>query len=148
MPDTCTTIRDNAFSGCTSFMSTDTAEGAFMYDFLEPVTTIGQVVFGGCESIKYLSIPGHSYTYDEGAFGGLRNLTTIIFGTEAEPCTQDFSTIGENLFGGATGLDGELNNHSGSIIVWKSPAIANWDNFLELISINLEYFPNQQFLPL
>ena len=103
LPDSLTSIGDNAFHNC----------GLTMVTIPDNVTTIGKEAFYGCDGLTEITIPDNVTTIGMEAFYGCNGLTKVIFEHTIAP------ELGENVFGetnvslqivvpaGATGYDGE-----------------------------------------
>ena len=111
IPDSVTTIGDNAFYNCRSLTSvaipdsvTEIGNYAF-YDcssltsvtIPDSVTTIGGVSFSGCSSLTSVTIPDSVTTIGGGAFSGCRSLTSVTI-------PDSVTTIGGGAFYGCRSL--------------------------------------------
>ena len=72
IPDSVTTIGENAFDDCTSLKSVTIPDG---------VTTIGGGAFRGCTSLTSINIPDSVTYIEEGAFRGCGKLTVSLPGS-------------------------------------------------------------------
>ena len=80
IPDTVTSIGDRAFYGCTSLNSITIPEG---------VTSIGYAAFTRCTSLTSITIPDSVTSIGERAFDSCKNLTSVTIG-------NSINSIGEN----------------------------------------------------
>ena len=97
-PESHTTIRANAFYGCTGLTSLDLSG-------CTSLTTIRANAFYGCKGLTSLDLSGCTSLTEIGsyAFYGCKDLTSL----DLSGCTS-LTTIGMNAFEGCTGLTGEL----------------------------------------
>ena len=79
---TVTSIRSQAFSGCSSLTSINFPDG---------VTSIGSIAFSGCTSLTSINIPDGVTSIENGTFTECTSLTSIII-------PDDVTSIGESAF--------------------------------------------------
>ncbi len=97
--NTCTTIQDNMFEGCTELTTVTFASGS-------TCTTIGNSAFKGCGKLSNIknnttanTLPASITTIGNEAFSGCTSLKTLTFAS-GSACTS----IGNNTFDGCTSL--------------------------------------------
>lgn len=97
--NTCTTIQDNMFEGCTELTTVTFASGS-------TCTTIGNSAFKGCGKLSNIknnttanTLPASITTIGNEAFSGGTSLKTLTFASDSA-CTS----IGNNTFDGCTSL--------------------------------------------
>ncbi|GHV65430.1 hypothetical protein FACS1894199_06080 [Bacteroidia bacterium] len=88
IPSSVTTIREDAFYGCTSLASITILSG---------VTTIGTQAFWNCTSLASVSIPSSVTTIGSSAFDGCTSLASVTI-------PSSVTTIGSSAFAYCTGL--------------------------------------------
>lgn len=88
IPDSVTTIDDEAFWGCISLTSITIPDG---------VTTIGKYAYRSCKGLTSITIPDSVTTIDEGAFEVCTGLTSIII-------PDSVTTIGDIAFSDCSSL--------------------------------------------
>ena len=88
IPESVTSIGDNAFSGCASLTSITIPES---------VTSIGNSAFSGCASLTSITIPESVTNIGEKAFYNCTGLTSITI-------PENVTSIGGDAFSGCTGL--------------------------------------------
>ena len=88
IPDSVTTIGDEAFRNCDSLTSVTIGDS---------VTTIGNRAFAICKSLTSVTIPDSVTTIGVGAFNGCSSLTSVTIGNSV-------TTIGEDAFYGCDSL--------------------------------------------
>ena len=88
IPNSVTTIGDNAFAGCTGLTSITIPNS---------VTSIGENAFSGCTGLTSISIPDGVTSIGGNAFLGISGLTTITI-------PNGVTSINGGLFSGCTGL--------------------------------------------
>ncbi|MGH9614761.1 MAG: leucine-rich repeat domain-containing protein, partial [Bryobacteraceae bacterium] len=93
IPNSVTSIGDNAFYGCTSLINvtigsgvTSIGDDAFVYctnlanvTFPNSITSIGYYAFYGCTSLTSITIPSSVTSIGSVAFAGCTNLTALYF---------------------------------------------------------------------
>ena len=94
-----TTIGDSAFSGCRSLTSITIPDG---------VTSIGYMTFSSCVSLNSITIPESVTSIGDWAFNGCHNLTSVTIG-------EGVTSIGTDAFNGCFAL-AEVYNYSSFII--------------------------------
>ncbi len=111
IPEGVTSIRDGAFSGCTSLTSVTIPSGVNSigsYAFRSctsltsvtipsSVTSIGNYAFYGCSSLSSVEIPNDVTTISMGAFEGCSSLTSVTI-------PEKVTSIGYGAFSGCTSL--------------------------------------------
>ena len=75
IPDTMTSIEDNAFSGCSSLMSITIPDS---------VTSIGEYAFSDCNSLTSIAIPDGVTSIEQYAFSGCSSLTSVNFDEDSQ----------------------------------------------------------------
>ena len=112
IPDTVTTIADEAFEGCENLLSvtipdsvTSIGAGAFngckqLHTVTLPnsIEEIEKLSFSGCESLETITIPDSVAIIGAGAFYGCKQLHTVILSSSIE-------TIEEESFSGCESLE-------------------------------------------
>ena len=88
IPDSVTTIGDSAFRGCSSLTSVTIPEG---------VTTIGEEAFYNCSSLTSVTIPDSVTTIGGWAFYDCSSLTSVTI-------PDSVTTIGDSAFAGCSSL--------------------------------------------
>ena len=88
IPNSVTTIGNQAFSGCNSLTSINISNS---------VTTIGWAAFSDCDSLTSINIPNSVTTIGNGAFGDCKSLTSINI-------PNSVTTIGKDVFWGCKSL--------------------------------------------
>ena len=83
-----TSIKDNAFSGCSGLTSVDIPDG---------VTSIGESAFSGCTGLTSVDIPDGVTSIEDWAFGGCSGLTSVDI-------PNSVTSIGYGAFSGCSGL--------------------------------------------
>ena len=92
IPSSVTSIRDYAFSGCSSLTSVTIPNS---------VTSIGGVAFGSCSSLTSVTIPNSVTSIGNEAFRGCTGLTSVISKME-NPCNIDYECFHNDAFYNAT----------------------------------------------
>ena len=88
IPNSVTTIGNQAFSGCNSLTSINISNS---------VTTIGWAAFSDCDSLTSINIPNSVTTIGNGAFRDCKSLTSINI-------PNSVTTIGKDVFWGCKSL--------------------------------------------
>ena len=88
IPDSVTTIRENAFFSCTSLTSVTIPDS---------VTTIGWRAFGGCTSLTSITIPNSATEIGSSAFLSCTSLTSVTI-------PNGVTELGANAFGNCASL--------------------------------------------
>lgn len=129
-----TSIKDNAFSGCSGLTSVDipdgvtsigddafrTCSGLTSIDIPDGVTSIGRYVFSGCRGLTSVDIPNSVTSIGDGAFEGCSGLTSVDIpdgvtsigsyafldcsGLTSVDIGDGVTSIGEYAFSGCSGL--------------------------------------------
>ena len=99
-----TSIKDNAFSGCSGLTSVDIPDG---------VTSIGRSVFSGCSGLTSVDIPDGVTTIGNYAFNGCKALTSVDI-------PNSVTTIGGYTFYMCTGLTSVKIGDSVTEIEWHA----------------------------
>jgi len=90
IPDSVTSIRSTAFSGCTSLETVEIPSAS-------QLTSIGDYAFNGCTSLKTVEIPSAVTSIGDGAFNGCTSLKTVEIPSAV-------TSIGSYAFNGCTGI--------------------------------------------
>ncbi|MBR5842383.1 MAG: leucine-rich repeat domain-containing protein [Bacteroidaceae bacterium] len=88
IPESVTSIENNAFNGCESLTSITIPEG---------ITSIGEWAFAGCSSLTSITIPESVTSIGMGAFSGCSSLTSITI-------PESVTSIEEFAFSGCSSL--------------------------------------------
>ena len=88
IPNSVTSIEDNAFRGCTSLSSVTIPDS---------VTSIANYAFRGCTSLSSVTIPDSVTSIENYAFYGCTSLTSVTIGNSV-------TSIGDSAFSGCTSL--------------------------------------------
>ena len=88
MPNSVTTIGDNAFSGCSALTYVTISNS---------VTTIGGSAFSSCSALTFVTIPNSVTTIGDGAFSDCSDLTSVTI-------PNSVTTIGEKAFSSCSAL--------------------------------------------
>ena len=98
LSDSFTTIREDAFNGCSSLTSLTIPES---------VTSIGSSAFNGCSSLTSLTIPESVTSIGSSAFNGCSSLTSLTI-------PESVTSIGSSAFNGCIRL-------SSVYVKWETP---------------------------
>lgn len=155
IPDSVDTIASQAFYGCTSLGSSDDANGSLIAGMIENVTTFGQLIFGGGADgqtqIRTLDLGSKNHIFSANSFNQMRNLKTIIIGSEENPSLQtveDANRAGTyNAFGGAssqmTGYNVYDNGETGSVTIYSDSG--DGETIATALGIPEQNFPNRSY---
>ncbi len=103
IPETVTTIVENAFRDCKELTTVEIPQS---------VTAISADAFSGCTSLTEVSVPNQVTEIQSGAFSGCTALTEVNLGSSV-------TSIGENAFSGCSELK-EVNVHSNVTAIGKN----------------------------
>lgn len=98
IPDTVTTISDQAFSSCTKLTSITLPSG---------ITSLGFCIFKSCTALENITIPASVQTIGSSTFSGCTSLETVTF-----EASSSLTSIGSSAFNGCSSLS-SINLPSG-----------------------------------
>ncbi len=102
LPDSVTTIGNNAFNGCSSLAAVDLGEG---------VVTVSSYAFQKCAALTEMYFPDATQTVGQNAFAGCIRLAKVSFGRNMLTINA-YSFTGTSYMGGACPLLGDITCRS------------------------------------